>query len=651
MNHPKSFCEALPSEIKLIGHSGKESTETYLRAGRLTMMFREGALRYIAAGSDELIRMIYAAVRVKDWITIKPVFSDEKYDIKPDSFLIKYTCNYLSEEVDFTARYELTGSKDNSLDFSMEGLANRSFLKNRIGFCILHPIINCAGITCNIEHADGSFERSSFPEEISPHQIFRDIKSMSWQINRTNCRIDLEGDVFETEDQRNWTDSSFKTYSTPLSIPYPVQIEKGKRIYQRIKFHTEGRFATPSVKSVKTMIRLNPSKVHRIPSIGICRTDNPFPVDQEEIDVLRFLHFDHYRVDLHLFRSDWHQKAEIACSESSKLGWPFEIALFIDDNADEQVSSFMHWYSVKRPQVSSILILHKSQPSTPDQIAKKIIPLLRETGERYKIATGTNASFAQLNRNRPGDTTNDYICYSIHPQEHASDNLTLVENLAAQEYSVKSALKFPGKKGVIISPVTLQRRFNPNSTLIELPWSGSGMPPQVDSRMMSMFGACWTTGSLKYLCQSGAESITYYNTIGERGLIQVRSDSQWPSHFQSVKGMIFPVYFVFKYLLDHKELHLVENISSNPLSIDALSLSDGKKIVIILVNFTGKSQPVNIYGCSGIFKIISLGADNFCKAVSDFHWTGIEEEKVINSSDSIRFEPYSVNFIEGRLKY
>ena len=53
-----------------------------------------------------------------------------------------------------------------------------------------------------------------------------------------------------------------------------------------------------------------------------------------------------------------------------------------------------------------------------------------------------------------------------------------------------------------------------------MPWPGPGVPPQVDSRQMSLFGACWTAGSLKFLCESVTDSITYYETVGERGIIQ-----------------------------------------------------------------------------------------------------------------------------------
>ena len=41
----------------------------------------------------------------------------------------------------------------------------------------------------------------------------------------------FEGDLFEAEDQRNWTDGSFKTYSTPLASGYPLHARPGQRFH------------------------------------------------------------------------------------------------------------------------------------------------------------------------------------------------------------------------------------------------------------------------------------------------------------------------------------------------------------------------------------------------------------------------------------
>ena len=53
-------------------------------------------------------------------------------------------------------------------------------------------------------------------------------------------KVIMEGDTFETEDQRNWTDASFKTYCTPLGLPFPVEIKKGDVVEQSITIGLEG---------------------------------------------------------------------------------------------------------------------------------------------------------------------------------------------------------------------------------------------------------------------------------------------------------------------------------------------------------------------------------------------------------------------------
>ncbi len=627
------------------------SDEIYLRAGDLSMVFESGGLRYISAGENELIRMIYAAVRDKDWLTINPLIEDEKIRKNKRSFTITFRCLYQSGAMAFSADYTFEGKPDNTIILTMEGKTLTKFKKNRIGFCVLHPIEGCSGKNCVIEHTDESSEESFFPEEISPHQVFKDIKSMRWLSAGVSCKLDFEGDIFETEDQRNWTDGSYKTYSTPLSLAHPITLEKGVKIFQRVSFQAEGSFSISEKHEEHTIIKVTPEETYRLPDIGVCQSSHNSPPLKTETSIIRSLRFDHYRVDLHLFEDSWQIKADKAANESIDFGFPIELALFFDDNMLIQIADFVKWYAHKKSAISRILLYHKTQPATPDYLASKVIPTIRNVMPEVKIATGTNANFAELNRNRPGDTGNENICYSIHPQEHASDNKTLVENLKAQEYTVRSAMTFTGKKGITVSPVTLQRRFNANKSFLEIPWTGKEMPPQIDSRMMSLFGACWTVGSIKYLSEAGANSITFYETSGERGLFQGEKDPAWPSQFPSHRGMIFPVYHVFRYLLGIKNYNGIKCTSSKPLIIECLALSDGKQAKLILTNFTDRDQPVALDCFSGLFRIRSLNLSSFLKAGTDYRWNGIDTEKTNKSQNIFSIEPYSVNFIEGWLKH
>ena len=55
---------------------------------------------------------------------------------------------------------------------------------------------------------------------------------------KVNCR--MEGDTFEMEDQRNWTDASYKTYVRPLALPWPYLIAKGETIDQTVILTVSG---------------------------------------------------------------------------------------------------------------------------------------------------------------------------------------------------------------------------------------------------------------------------------------------------------------------------------------------------------------------------------------------------------------------------
>src|SRR3954452_2148159 len=52
--------------------------------------------------------------------------------------------------------------------------------------------------------------------------------------------VSLEGELFELEDQRNWTDASFKTYPTPLARSEPRTLRQGEAVRQRLTMRISG---------------------------------------------------------------------------------------------------------------------------------------------------------------------------------------------------------------------------------------------------------------------------------------------------------------------------------------------------------------------------------------------------------------------------
>ena len=53
--------------------------------------------------------------------------------------------------------------------------------------------------------------------------------------------VNLDGDMFEMEDQRNWADASYKTYCRPLSQPFPYTLKKGQKVRQAVTVEVVAR--------------------------------------------------------------------------------------------------------------------------------------------------------------------------------------------------------------------------------------------------------------------------------------------------------------------------------------------------------------------------------------------------------------------------
>jgi len=147
------------TDITQIWSGGKVQKPLLLmKAGRLSLYYQHGNIRYMSDGRNEIIRMIYSAFRDKEWLNISPVITNERVQRGSDNFRIEYSCIYGSEEPLFQAVYIIEGKADNTISFSFEGEALKSFEKNRLGFCILHPVKECSGKPCELTHSKGNKE-------------------------------------------------------------------------------------------------------------------------------------------------------------------------------------------------------------------------------------------------------------------------------------------------------------------------------------------------------------------------------------------------------------------------------------------------------------------------------------------------------------
>ena len=244
----------------------------------------------------------------------------------------------------------------------------------------------------------------------------------------------------------------------------------------------------------------------------------------------------------------------------------------------------------------------------------------------------------------------DLVSYSINPQVHAFDNLSLIETLSAQPETVKSARQFSNNKFIAVSPITLKMRFNPFATSTETELKSNQLPSQVDVRQMSLFGAGWTVGSLKYLCESEAHSLTYYETTGWRGVMETQYGSPIPEKFYSFKESVFPLYHVFADVGEFADGEIIATSSSNPLKINGLAINKEGQIRIILANLVSEVQQLTVKNLGSSVNIRHLNESNIEEAMKSpetFRAQNFKKHGTANGSLKLELLPYAIVCIDS----
>jgi hypothetical protein len=579
-----------------------------LRAGPLSLLYEDGDLRSIKLGNHELIRRIYAAVRDRNWGTILPQFSNVFMDISNDCFSITYKVVNQLDDIHFNWQGLLQGEPDGSITFCMEGQAVTTFMKNRIGLCVLHPA-GLAGMPCTIMQVDGSQYTAAFPNQITPDQPplpFTDIARLSYAAGAAQVAIHFDGETFEMEDQRNWSDASFKTFCPPLRFPYPNEITAGTKVSQTVTIRTSQiRKNARLNRTGEAGLTLNVSQqsAGRLPALGTGIASHGSDLTRQEITRLKALRLSHLRADVRLFDPRYVEGFYRAVVQSQSLGIPLYLAVHISENGEEELHGFAKLFHEVKPQVALWLVYPAREIYRGGSPTARVVGWVRnsEIARLAKLpvylAAGTDHDFIFLQRNLPPFDQIEAVCFAINPQVHTFDNACVMETIEAQRMMVASARDLAGEHSVVVSPVTLRPRHNPYASG-PIPATPPGeLPPQVDYRQPSLFTAAWLVGSLRAMALGGANAVTYFETTGWRGLMETDAGSPVPGKFHSIPGAVFPVYHMMADVADFAVgTDVLAVTSSDNLLVQGLALRSGEQVKLLVANLTPAQQAVTVNG-------------------------------------------------------
>jgi hypothetical protein len=562
------------------GGSVRQPRPTGLRAGPVSVLLEDGGLRYIRLGSVELIRRIYVAVRDSNWGTVPATLCNVKVDVSGNSFVVAFDARHQQGHIDFGWNGTIRATDDGTIRFDMKGRAATTFRRNRIGICVLHPM-SCAGRRCAVEQIDGSVIEGAFPSSIAPHQPFRNIQAITARYHGgIEAQVRFAGEVFEMEDQRNWTDASFKTYGTPLDLPFPVEVPAGTTVHQSVTFGLL-RAGEPTRKRTARAhtLTIGNAAQAKLPRIGLVWSPADEAMTASQVAAVRAIRPHHIRVELRLGQVGWEDQLLLAARDASAIGARMEIALFPGDDLKRNLQQLAAAVGAQSVPVHSYLLLDVLPGPGSREVNRLVRAHLAQHAEGALIGAGTDGFFAELNRNRPTLEGLDLLCYSVNPQVHATDTLSLVESLEAQRETVTSARHFARGRGVAVGPVTLKMRNNPAARHpCQTPVG------EADPRQTGLFGAAWTLGSLGNLAAGGAHSVTYFETRGWKGI--------GPRDLRRV----FPLYHVLADVGEWQDADVLPAVPSHPLQVTALALRGHRRTRIMVANLTEEAVEIEMKG-------------------------------------------------------
>lgn len=579
--------------LRLYGTLERQPESRILVAGDLRVTLRDGNLGAIRFRGHEVLRAVAFLVRDKDWGTCGATISALAVEEKNNGFSVTYSVRFTSPSGANLDCAVVISATERGLSFSADCVSDADFETARAGFVVLHPVVGVAGAPVEVRHGDGSVERARWPDRIEPWQPFKDIASISHRVAPgITATTQFGGDVFEMEDQRNWTDGSYKTYVRPLARPWPYRVTKDTPFSQRITVEVMADDGAAAVVASDPVTLALTAAACRFPALGIglrpeCLGDERTSLSILEVVRARHLiaHFDpgagHGLAALAGY-------AEIAARAGLKL--TLELALPCKRPLAEEMAEVAALVAKSGLVLDTLFVCPSvDRQSTPPGSPWPECPPLEDVYAAargafpgVRLGGGMMSYFTELNRKRVPDDPIDYVSHCTNPIVHAADDLSVMQTFEALADVVRSTRAIYGDKPYRIGPSTIAMRQNPYGSATKENAAGGRIPmANIDPRHNGQFGAAWTLAYAATVALAGLEVLTLSTLAGPFGLVAGEGEA-------TLKGDLRPLAHVLARLavLTGEEVFAVE--SSRPDAVVGLASRE----LLLLANITPEPQTV-----------------------------------------------------------
>lgn len=470
-----------------------------LNNGALSTTVQDGALRAVTFAGVEVLRGLTYPVRNADWGTFLTRTTAE--EVTPET----YHHSFAETDGLFTGTFTATLHSPHRLSATLTLTFTRDARVNRAGFTLLHPILGTAGEPLRLTHPDGTETATTFPALISPAQPARNIAGLSHRLHGIGVTLSLTGDVFEMEDQRNWSDASFKTYCRPLALPFPYPVAAGETVTQTVTLDLTPAAAGGHSTQTRTEDTVPLPQILLAHEHGLSPTTAlgtlPLPLQ--------------YRLTPETPDTDL---AASAAQGITALEIVFDTLPDLHTQIARATATGLapaRVTALPRPFLKS----HQPDGQWPTGAQPAdALPLLRAAFPQALVGGGSLTNFTELNRHRPDPATVDFVTFGNTAIVHAADDTSVWQTLEALPDIFATAHAIAAGKPLHLGLLSIGMRCNPygdktapNPDRLRLPMAMD------DPRQTTGFAAAYAVAALARAARARVASLALAMTAGPLG--------------------------------------------------------------------------------------------------------------------------------------
>ena len=648
------MAEAPSRAIMRFGTDEPTAETRLLKAGPLTAELDAGNLRYIRHGSREAIRAISYVVRDEFWGTFNPEIRDLEVEETDDRFTVTYSasCSGGGQQFDYRAR--ITGNADGTLRFEGIGTPATDFLTNRTGFVVLHGVEGISGRPVEVSEVDGRIVETRFPEVIDPKQPIMDIRALTHEVAPgLNVTCTMLGDTFEMEDQRNWTDASYKTYVRPLGLPHPFTLKAGETVEQAVELRFEGTAPTPMAgagegeSAVSVVVG---TEAGRVPAIAMgleWHSTDAAGARAEQLAGLSPAYVSCYFDARHAGSEAMQGFRAIA----DAMGWHLALEAVVPylDNPGDALRSIADMANAAGARFGSVAVSPAGDLDfvIPGSVFDDMSPYdalyaaAREAFPGTVIGGGNFMYFTELNRKPPPSEGLDFVIHPTCAIVHAADDRSVTETVETLPYVIHSARTLFDGKPYCLGPVAIGTRTSPfGGPPAPNPHGGRVAMCRNDPRQRGLLGAAWHLGIAARAAEGDVTSLILGAPTGDHGLVHHPGDA--PQPWFDEHGGRFPAWHVMRGMYAASGRTRRATQVSAPREVQAIAFESGAGgLELWLANLMGEERRILLDGLGGgNMRLAVLDEENFVAGAADPDvLDGVERSA---SGDRLELRPYAV---------